>query len=80
MFAAYFLEAGFVLIVAPWSGFWEHNRFAETHAAIGLLVNNPFVRGAVSGIGVVTVVAGLAEVGAAISSRRHEPAGPQADP
>jgi hypothetical protein len=80
LFAAYFLEAGFVLIVAPWSAFWEHNRFAEAHEAIGLLVNNPFVRGAVSGIGVITAIAGLAEVASAITSRRHEPAGPQAGP
>ena len=32
LFAAYFLEAGFILVVAPWSAFWEHNRFAASHA------------------------------------------------
>jgi hypothetical protein len=65
-----------VLIVAPWSAFWEHNRFAVTYRAIELMVNSPFVRGAVSGIGVITVVAGLAELASAILSRRREPASP----
>ena len=30
LFAAYFLEAGFVLIVAPWkAAFWDRNFFIE---------------------------------------------------
>jgi len=62
--------------VAPWSGFWEHNRFAETYRAVELLVSSPFVRGAVTGIGVITIIAGLAELGSAILARRREPAGP----
>jgi hypothetical protein len=81
LFAAYFLEAGFVLVVAPWSAFWEHNRFAATHATVAWLINSPFVRGAVSGIGVITVCAGLIELATAILSRRREPTGPpQAEP
>ena len=27
LFAAYFLEAGLILVVAPWSGFWDRNLF-----------------------------------------------------
>jgi hypothetical protein len=70
-----------VLVIAPWSGFWEHNRFAETHHAIEILIASPFVRGAVTGIGVITMIAGLAELASAILSRRREPAGPpQAGP
>ena len=67
-----------MLIVAPWSAFWEHNRFAETYRLVESLVNSPFVRGAVSGIGLMTVLAGFAEVASLIRWRRHEPAGPQA--
>jgi hypothetical protein len=63
-------------VVAPWSAFWEHNRFAEMHRTIDLMVSSPFVRGAVSGIGVVTIIAGLAELASAIVARRREPAGP----
>jgi hypothetical protein len=66
-------------VVAPWSAFWEHNRFAEAHRAIAVLIGSPFVRGAVSGIGVITVIAGLAELASAIVSRRREAAPPQAE-
>ena len=65
-----------MLIVAPWSAFWEHNHFAETSRIVESLVNSSFVRGAVTGIGLMTVLAGLAEVASLIRWRRHEPAGP----
>ena len=31
LFAAYFLEAGLILVVAPWSGFWDRNLFLSLH-------------------------------------------------
>lgn len=74
LFAAYFLEAGFILVVAPWSGFWEHNRFAEARPALEAFLNSPYARGAVSGVGVITALAGLAELGSVILSKaRHRP-------
>lgn len=64
LFAAYFLEAGFVLIVAPWkTGLWERNFFVEHLPVLESIVQNVFVRGAVSGVGAVTALAGLAELG-----------------
>ena len=57
-------------MVAPWSGFWDRNAFAQSETVAGLL-SNPFVRGAVSGIGLVTAVAGLAELLGAFTSRRR---------
>ena len=71
LFAAYFLEAGFILVVAPWSAFWERNFFAAVTPALQPFLESPFVRGAVSGIGAVTALAGLAEVGGIIASRRR---------
>jgi hypothetical protein len=70
LFAAYFLEAGLILVVAPWSGFWDRNLFFASLPTIAPLLETPFARGAVSGIGVITVVAGLAEV-AGVLSLRH---------
>ena len=68
-------------MIAPWSAFWEHNRFAATHAAVEALVGSPFVRGAVSGVGVITMIAGLSDLLSVVLSRRREPAGPhQAQP
>lgn len=78
LFAAYFLEAGFILIVAPWSGFWDRNFFAASAPALRPWVDSPFVRGAVSGIGGITAIAGLAELGSLLARRRPaQPSSPE---
>ena len=58
-----------MLIVAPWSGFWERNFFAQM-PALADWFSNAFVRGGVSGIGVITALAGLAELGGAFGLHR----------
>jgi hypothetical protein len=50
-----------ILIVAPWSAFWERNAFAQAEALRPFL-ESPFVRGGVSGIGLITALAGLTEL------------------
>ena len=81
MFAAYFLEAGFILAVAPWSAFWDQNRFAEARPALEAFLNTAYVRGGVTGIGVITALAGFAELGSLITSRsRRRDAGPDGPP
>jgi hypothetical protein len=70
LFAAYFLEAGFVLIVAPWkAAFWDHNFFIDRLPLFESLMGNVFVRGAVSGIGGLTALAGLAELAGLVVTR-----------
>ena len=59
----YFLEAGLVLLVAPWSTFWERNLLVEMSPLVGGVMRLAAVRGAVSGIGVVNLCAGLWEAG-----------------
>jgi hypothetical protein len=76
LFAAYFLEAGLVLIVAPWSVFWDHNFFTSALPFVDPLASSPFVRGGVSGIGLVTALAGFAELAGIFGSPRrseHQP-------
>ena len=51
-----------MLIVLPWSAFWEQNYFAGTWPALGTFLRNDYARGAVSGLGIVNVVAGLADL------------------
>ena len=78
LFAAYFLEAGLVLIVAPWrTAFWDRNFFIERLPLLESLLGNVFVRGAVSGIGGLTALAGLAELAGIFVARRsrEQPAG-----
>ena len=73
LFAAYFLEAGLILIVAPWSALWEHNAYAQTRPALQGFLQSPYLRGAVSGVGGVTAIAGLVELALVVAARRREP-------
>ena len=60
LIAAYLIEAGVFLVLAPWwGGFWERNSIAAAMPAVGRLMANDYVRGAVSGVGVVTALVGL---------------------
>jgi hypothetical protein len=62
LLVALFLEAGFVLLVVPWSAFWDRNYFAESMPLIDAVISNNYVRGAVSGLGVVNIAAGVVEL------------------
>ena len=68
--AAYLVEAGLLLIVAPWLASWQHNYFGARFALLGAWMANEFVRGAISGIGVITAIAGLRDLASAIFARR----------
>ena len=59
---AFFLEVGLLLIVLPWSAFWERNYFAQAFPLLQSLVTNNFVRGAVTGLGLVNLFAGFADL------------------
>jgi hypothetical protein len=71
VYVAFFLEVGLLLIVLPWSTFWERNYFAVEWTLVRALVTNNFVRGAVSGLGVVNVVAGFVELIPVFAAREH---------
>ncbi len=62
LFIGYFLEVGLILVFVPWSPFWERNYFAESFPLLQAIVRNDFVRGAISGIGVLNLLAGLADL------------------
>jgi hypothetical protein len=62
---------GLLLVFVPWSPFWERNYFADLVPSIGWVTRNFFMRGAVSGLGLVNLVAGLAEMFSLFSSRRR---------
>jgi len=71
LFAAYFLEAGLILVVAPWSGFWDRNLFVDLVPGLQQVFESPFARGAVSGVGAITVIAGLAELAGVLALRQR---------
>ena len=59
---AFFLEVGLLLIVLPWSSFWAHNYFGHMLPPLVPILQNNFVRGAVSGLGVINLIAGFFEL------------------
>jgi len=72
VYIVFFLEAGFVLIVLPWLAFWDRNYFAQLVPPLQDVLTNNFVRGAVSGFGVVNIVVGLGELLSLLASRTSQ--------
>ena len=58
----FFIEVGLVLTLAPWSAYWDRNYFAETLPLVHALMTNNFVRGAVTGLGIVNIGAAVADL------------------
>ena len=73
MLAAFFLEVGFALIVVPWSAFWDRNYFVQALPMVGKVMTNNFVRGAVSGLGVINMAVGTWEILAMLLARNAAP-------
>ena len=72
LLAACFFEIGVVLIVVPWSAFWDRNYFAQVAPPLEALITNNFFRGAVTGLGVINVSAGLAELVSMVLARTSD--------
>lgn len=69
---ALFLEVGFVLIVVPWSSYWDRNYFVQAMPFLRSVITNNFIRGAVSGLGLINVAAGVSELVSLMLSRNIE--------
>jgi hypothetical protein len=80
VYVAFFLEVGLLLLVLPWSAFWENNYFAEAWPMIRPLVTNNFVRGGVTGLGVVNLVAGFADLALVFAAREQRDETPHESP
>lgn len=61
---------GLLLVLVPWTAFWERNYFAVSLPLFQTLLRNNFARGAVSGLGVVNLVIGFSELASLLSARR----------
>ncbi len=57
----YFLEVGLVLLVAPWTNFWDRNFFVEANPLAEAVLTMHAVRGGVSGVGLLNLGAGVVE-------------------
>ena len=62
LLAVFFLEIGVLLIVVPWTSFWDQNVFIELNPWLKRIFNNHFVRGAVSGLGTINIGVAVLEI------------------
>jgi hypothetical protein len=53
------LELGLMLILVPWSEFWQANYFMIQFPALDVFLRSAYLRGAVSGLGVMNVFLAL---------------------
>ena len=56
------LESGLLLVLIPWSNFWDRNYFLDASSEVGRLLTSNYARGAISGLGLVNVFAALGEL------------------
>jgi hypothetical protein len=68
-----FLELGVLLIVAPWSRSWERNLFLDLWPTLRPWLMDDRVRGAISGLGVLNVLAAWGELRLWLADRRESP-------
>lgn len=72
MFVALLLETGLLLVLLPWSSFWERNYFVEWSPLLTWLLTSNYTRGAVSGLGILNVWSALGELADMFGSDRRE--------
>ena len=56
------LEIGLFLLIFPWTEYWDNNYFAAIAPQLRQYWDNMYVRGAISGLGVINLYISLAEV------------------
>jgi hypothetical protein len=58
-----------LLIVVPWSAFWERNYFTQLSPMLDAVLSNNYVRGAITGLGAVNVLGALADLSLLVRRR-----------
>ncbi|MDR3762603.1 MAG: hypothetical protein P4M01_00755 [Acidobacteriota bacterium] len=53
--------AGMLVIVLPWTRLWTENPLLSSVSSLKYLLNEPFVRGMISGVGLVDVWMGFSD-------------------
>lgn len=60
------IEVGLVLLTLPWTPFWEHNywitRAIGAHPALTAVLLSPYIRGALSGLGLINLWIAASEI------------------
>ena len=61
IFVLFCVEMGLLLAYLPWTRSWTENRLLAGHPGLRLILGDDFVRGVVSGLGLVDVWIGIRE-------------------
>jgi hypothetical protein len=70
-FALYCLEAGLFFTIVPWTRVWTLNPWLHQSVAVGFWADNPFVRGFISGFGIIHLFVGVRELIRVLRARRR---------
>ena len=62
IFIVFCMELGMFLVIFPWSDFWDRSFFFSLAPQWRLYWDNAYLRGAVSGLGIVNVYISLVEI------------------
>jgi hypothetical protein len=62
IFIVFCLELGMFLVIFPWSDFWDRSFFSALAPEWHMYWDNAYLRGAVSGLGIVNVYISLVEI------------------
>jgi hypothetical protein len=71
LYLFYLFEAGLFLLLVPWSRIWEVNYFSAAIPTLGEICLNPYIRGAVSGMGFLHLLVGAVDSMAFIRAERR---------
>jgi len=58
----YWLVVGGFLMLFPWLDFWENNPLLYRFPDLRPIIINPFLKGAVLGLGIVNLIIGIQEI------------------
>jgi hypothetical protein len=53
---------GLLLFLLPWTRYWQENHYLLTLPALGPLLNSGITRGIISGVGLLDIWIGIAEI------------------
>lgn len=57
----FFIELGMILVVIPWTPVWTQNSLLTGYPALKMITDHGFVRGAVSGLGLINIWIGISD-------------------
>ncbi len=69
-FALYLLEAGIFFTIVPWTRVWMMNPLLHQNMIVAVWADNPFVRGFVSGFGLIHLLVGVRDIVGMARDRR----------